>query len=590
MIGKMEGEVRLEQHYRAGHPVRTALHLFAPDRWRLLGSALLFVVKHSPVWILPLVFADIINIVTVPERHSMHRLWMDGLLFFLLVIQNIPTHTAHIRLLSLSVRRMESELRSALVRRLQQLSIGFLESQQAGALQAKILRDVEAIQGLCWMAFGLLLSGVTSTVFAISVTLAKKPVMALFYLVTVPVAVTLVRIFRREMRNRNRAFRKRIEQMSARVQEMITMIPVARAHGVEKVEMESVGSRLEDVRLQGYRVDFLNALFGSTGWVLSQTMQLVCLLVTGYMAFERMIPPGDVVLYNSLFAMIVGSVSQVIDSVPGLARGLESVKSIGEILESPDLERNEGKAPVAEVRGRFAFEHVTFRYPGTAAPAIEDFSLEVEPGETIAVVGESGSGKTSLMSLVIGFRRPDSGIIRLDGVDMETLDLRQYRRFLAVVPQTTHLFSGTIRENITYGVQGITKEELDRVVDAAQLRELIDELPLGLETQIAEGGSKLSGGQRQRVAIARALIRNPQVIIFDEATSSLDVRSEQLLQQAVEELVRGRTTFIVAHRLSTIRNASRIVVMRDARMVEVGRPSDLLTHDGEFTRLKSLQS
>jgi len=352
----------LERHYQARRPVRTALQLFAPDRWRLLGAVVLFVVKHSPVWVLPLIFADIINIVTAPpSAASAHRLWMDGLIFFLVVVQNIPTHTAYMRLLSLAIRRTESELRCALVRKLQQLSIGFLEGQRAGALQSKILRDVEAVQGLCFLVFGLVLQGVTSVVFAMTVTLLKRPAVALFYLLTVPVAVGLVRAFRRGMETRNRAFRGRIEAMSARVQEMITMIPVARAHAVEDAEIESVSDRLDDVREQGYRVDFLNALFGATAWVLSQSMQMVCLLVTGYMAYQRLIPPGDVVLYNSLFAMIVGSVSSVIDSVPGIARGLESVRSIGEVLESPDLESNEGKLPVDSVQGRFAFDHVTFK-------------------------------------------------------------------------------------------------------------------------------------------------------------------------------------------------------------------------------------
>lgn len=585
----MKSEFILERHYQAGHPVRTAVQLFAPDRWSLLGATLLFIVKHSPVWVLPLIFADIINVVTDPATTSIHRLWVDGLIFFIVVVQNIPTHTAYMRMLSLTMRRIESDLRCALVRKLQQLSIGFLEGQRTGALQSKILRDVEAVQGLCYLVFGLILQGTTSIVFAVTVTLLKRPVMALFYLLTVPVAVGLVRAFRHGMEDRNRAFRGRIEAMSARVQEMITMIPVARAHAVEDAEIESVNDRLDDVREQGYRVDLLNALFGAAGWVLSQSMQLVCLLATGYMAYHRMIPPGDVVLYNSLFAMMVGSVLSMIDSMPGMARGLESVRSIGEVLESPDLERNEGKLPVDAVQGRFVFEHVSFKYPETMAHAVRDFSLEVEPGEMIAVVGESGSGKSTLMSLLIGFRRPDGGRILLDGRDMNTLDLRQYRRFLAVVPQQTHLFSGTISENITYGLSDVSEDEVRRAVVAAQLGDLVGELPDGLKTQIGEGGGRLSGGQRQRVAIARALVRDPRVIIFDEATSSLDVRSETLLQEALAELIKGRTTFVVAHRLSTIRHASRVLVMKDGRCAEIGKPEELLAAGGDFARLRKLQ-
>lgn len=585
----MKPEFLLERHYQAQKPLRTLVYLLSPDRWRLLWAALLFIVKHSPVWILPLIFSDIINIVTAPETHSIHRLWMDGLIFFLLVVQNIPTHTAHVRMLSLVIRRLESDLRAAIVRKLQQLSIGFLESQQAGAIQSKVLRDVEAVQGLCHQLVGMVFYAGMSIIYAITLTLFRKPVMALFFFVTVPIAVLLVRVFRREMHSRNRAFRKQIEAMSARIAEMITMIPVTRAHAIEETEIDQIGDRLAHVREQGYRLDFLNALFGASGWVMSQSMQLLCLLTCGYMAYHRMIPAGDVVLYNSLFAMIVGSILGIIDGLPGLTRGFESVRSIGELLESPDLELNEGKEPVPAVEGRFVFDHVSFQYPEAAAPALEDFSLEVQPGEMIAVVGESGSGKTTMMSLVVGFRRPTSGRILLDGRDMETLDLRQYRKFIAVVPQQTHLFSGSLRENITYGLPDVKDEDLQRVIDMAQLRDVVNRLPTGLDALIGEGGAKLSGGQRQRVAIARALIRNPRVIILDEATSSLDVKSERLLQQAIEEMVKGRTTFIVAHRLSTIRNATRIVVMRESRCVEIGRPSDLNASGGEFARLKTLQ-
>lgn len=585
----MKSEFLLERHYQAQKPLRTLVYLLSPDRWRLLGAALLFIVKHSPVWVLPLIFSDVINIVTNPAAYPIHRLWMDGLVFFLLVVQNIPTHTAHVRMLSLVIRRLESDLRSALVRKLQQLSIGFLESQQTGAIQSKVLRDVEAIHGLCHQLIGMVFYAGMSILYATILTLFRKPVMALFFLVTVPVAVGLVRVFRREMHSRNRAFRKQIEAMSARIAEMITMIPVTRAHAIEETEIDQIGSRLAHVREQGARLDFLNALFGASGWAMSQSMQLVCLLTCGTMAYHRMIPPGDVVLYNSLFAMIVGAILGILDNLPHLARGFESVRSIGELLESPDMERNEGKSPVPSVQGRLVFDRVSFRYPSAPAPALEDFSLEVEPGEMIAVVGESGSGKTTLMSLVIGFRRPTAGRILLDGRDMETLDLRQYRKHLAVVPQQTHLFSGSLRDNITYGLPEVPEEDVQRVVDMAQLRDYVKALPAGLDSMIGEGGVKLSGGQRQRVAIARALVRNPRVILFDEATSSLDVKSERLLQQAIEEMVRGRTTFIVAHRLSTIRNASRVVVMKDSRCVEIGTPAALQAAGGEFARLKTLQ-
>jgi ATP-binding cassette subfamily B protein len=579
----------LEHHYRGHHPLATLLYLFSPHRWRLAGSAFFFVIKYAPVWATPIIFADVVNIVSERSSTPLQRLWIDGLILFLLLVQNMPTHMAHIRLMSESVRRVEAELRCALIRRLQQLSMGYIQNAHSGALQAKLLRDVEAVQGLCSQIINLFFCGSISILLAVGMTAHKEPRLLLFYLVAAPIAVALVRVFRGPMIDRNRDYREQVERMSARFMEMINLLPVTRAHGLEAVEIDQMEGQLTQVRQHGLRLDMLNALFGSCTWVFSQLMQLICLLVTGYLAWQGQIRAGDVVLYNSFFSMIVGSINGIVDGLPAMTRGFESVRSIGEILENPDIERNEGKAAVSAVQGRFEFRDVTFSYPNAQHPSLRDFSLTVEAGQTVAVVGESGSGKSTLMSLVIGFRRPDRGQILLDGQDMETLDLRQYRRHLAVVPQQTVLFSGSIRDNITYGLPEVPEAKLQEVLRMARINEFLDDLPDGLDTEIGEHGGKLSGGQRQRIAIARALIRDPHVIILDEATSALDVISEKLVQEAITELVRGRTTFIVAHRLSTIRNASRVLVLRDGTLVESGCHEDLIRAGGEFAKLRNFQ-
>ena len=205
-------------------------------------------------------------------------------------------------------------------------------------------------------------------------------------------------------------------------------------------------------------------------------------------------------------------------------------------------------------------------------------------------MGESGAGKTTIMNLIIGFNKATSGKITIDGYDINDLDLHEYRRHISVVPQNTVLFSGTIRDNITYGASKITKAQLAEVIKMARLEKVVEGLPNGLDTSIGEHGSKLSGGQRQRIAIARAIIRNPSVIIFDEATSALDSETEREIQAAIDTLSEGRTTFIVAHRLSTIRNADKIAVMRDGVCVEFGTYDELMDKKGEFYNLKALQS
>jgi ATP-binding cassette subfamily B protein len=279
-----------------------------------------------------------------------------------------------------------------------------------------------------------------------------------------------------------------------------------------------------------------------------------------------------------------------VGTLPQLTRGLESIRSIGEVLQCPDLEDNEDKAAVTAVEGEFSFENVSFVYPGSALAALHDFSLEVPPGETIALVGPSGAGKSTVLNLVIGFIRPTGGRILIDGRDMQAHDLRTYRRFLAVVPQESILFDGTVRDNVTYGLRGVPAEAVVAAVRDANAWDFVSQMPAGLDTPVGEKGARLSGGQKQRLAIARALIRNPRVLILDEATSALDTETEALIQEALARLMRGRTTFVVAHRLSTIRNARRIVVLDQGRLAEIGSHEHLVRSGGLYARLHSRQA
>jgi ATP-binding cassette subfamily B protein len=326
------------------------------------------------------------------------------------------------------------------------------------------------------------------------------------------------------------------------------------------------------------------------GWAVFQLFQIVCLAFTGYLAVRGRIMAGDITLYQSYFSTIVNQVSAIITLVPTIAKGIESVNSIGEVLLSDNVEKNEGKMSISQVKGEFDFINLQFKYHDGEKNTLNGLNLHVSQGETIALVGESGAGKTTILNMVIGFYLADGGQLLLDGNDMRDIDLRSYRKYLAVVPQTSILFSGTIRDNIIYGCENVSEEKLDEVIRAANLKELVDSLPNGLDTMVGEHGGKLSGGQRQRISIARALIRDPKVIVLDEATSALDSISEKLIQEAVNNLTRNRTTFIVAHRLSTIRDADKIAVIADGKCVEYGTYDELMELKGEFYQLKKIQS
>ena len=579
----------LQYNYHGHRPVAMVLWLLDRPWWYYLVAICFFVVKQAPVVLVPLAIGYAINgLEADPPEFIFADPWIVAGVVAMLV-QNIPTNFLYFRMMIPAVRSLTYRLRAAMVRRLQQLSIAYHDETEAGRLQSKLLRDVDVIEGTCWMAFESILGAVFSLATPLIVTLSQDPEMVIVYAVVIPIAIVMQRTFRRPISRRFKEFRHAVEAMSARASQMIEMIPVTRAHAVEHEEVEVMGGHLDHVYQRGIRADYTNALFNACVWVSMQLPMIACLGLASYLAYKGRIRIGMVATYTMFFGSISASAQMLLALVPGLARGADAIKSIGEVLECPDIEENEHKAEITAVQGRLTFEHVTFTYPGSERPAVADFSLDVRSGECVAFVGESGGGKSTAMSLAIGFHRPTAGRMLLDGVDMETLDLRTYRQFIAVVPQHTVLLAGTIRDNILYGLAGASDAKLKEVVEAANVAEFVDKMPNGLETIIGEHGAKLSGGQRQRVAVARALIRDPRIIILDEATSALDVISEALVQEAIDHLVADRTTLIVAHRLSTVRKASRIVVLKDGRCIECGPPQDLLAAGGEFSKLHNLQ-
>ena len=573
-----------------GHPIRILIGLYKGNYNKFFLAVFFFFIKHAPVWVLPIVTANIINDITSGSADTLRNIIIQAVIMVALVVLNVPMNYMYTRYKSLATRYAETGLRKALVRKLQQLSISFHKETQSGRLQSKIMRDVEAVETLSTQMFLSILNIALNIGVALVVTISKSLIVFLFFLLTTPLAAATMVFFRNIMKKRNTEFRKEMEETSARVMEMVELIPVTRAHALEEEEVNKMSGQLFAVAEKGYKLDIIQSLFGSVGWAIFQIFQVVCLGFTGVLALKGTVGPGDITLYQSYFATVVSQISSLMSLIPVIAKGVESVNSIGEVLLEEDVECNDGKLELEKVEGEFDFKDVKFKYNNTEKPVLHELNLHVDKGQTIALVGESGAGKSTILNLVIGFNFANEGKVTVDGYDMRDIDLRTYRKHLAVVPQTSILFSGTIRDNITYGIENVDDETLDRVVDAANLRELVDSLPDGLDTVVGEHGGKLSGGQRQRISIARALMRNPKVIVLDEATSALDSISEKLIQEALNNLTKDRTTFIVAHRLSTIKGADRIAVIADGHCVEYGTYDELMALKGEFYQMKSIQS
>ena len=577
-----------QHHYRGEHPLRTVAYLFRQDRSRLALGACVFLVKSSPTWLLPLVTANVVDVVVAHQ--PVLRLWLNCCLLLGLLLLNYPGQLLYVRCFSPAIRRVSNSLRFSLCQRLQELSIGYHTRVNSGVLQTKVVRDVETIEQMLQQVTDGGLGAISSLVGGLIVIGWRTPSFLPVFLLVVPAAAGVMMRLRVRLRTQNETFRAEVEQLSSRVIEMSALIPITRGHGLERSAIERVDGTLRRVRAAGLTLDRTSGKFGALSWIVLNTLGVSCLAAAALIAYYGTfgVTPGDVVMLSAFFTNLTGSVAVLLSLAPAISRGLASVRSVGQVLEEPELEGNEGKTVVTRTVGAFDFRDVSFVYPDTAQLAIQSFTLSVRAGETIAIVGASGAGKSTILNLITGFLRPTTGHIELDSVDMETLDLRTFRRFVSVVPQETILFEGSIRQNVSYGLEHATEDAIFAALREANALEFVRRLPDGLDTVVGERGARLSGGQKQRLAIARAIIRDPRVLVLDEATSALDTQSEALIQEALGRLMLDRTTFVVAHRLSTIRAADRIVVMDSGRLAQIGTHETLLRTPGAYARLHAV--
>lgn len=592
----LEMEQRFIDKYYSGdgkHPIRTLLGLFKGHYRRLFLSTVFFAIKTLVILCKPLVYSNILDTLAMPNVSPeifTKTLIIDIGLILVLAGINLPFGILFTKFQSIASRSVEAGLRGAVVKKLQKLSMKFDKEMQSGRIQTKIIRDVENIHTMFAHTFNAALDVIINLSYIIVVLVLKADWSVIgFFLLSVPSALFISRLFLGKFRKKNRDFRKEMEDTSSQVVDMIEMIPVTRAHGLEETEVEKMNNRVSRLAMKGHDLDKYNVLFNGVNFVTIQVFSIACLAFTSILAFKGHLSIGDVSLYYSYFFNFITYINVILNLLPIIASGSESITSVGEILAADDIEENEGKESVPSVKGEFEFKNVFFGYE-KENPVLKGLDLNVPAGTTVALVGESGAGKTTVLNMITGFYMPDSGSLKIDGKEISEIDLNSYRQHIALVPQASTLFGGTIRENIVYGLnREVSDEELNTVLEAACLTSVVNKLPNGVDTVVGEKGSSLSGGQKQRVAIARAIIRNPKVIILDEATSALDTVSEKKIQTAMDNLTKSRTTFIVAHRLSTIRNADKIVVMANGKCVEEGSYKELMAKKGEFYKLNKTQ-
>jgi ATP-binding cassette, subfamily B, bacterial MsbA len=469
------------------------------------------------------------------------------------------------------------------------LSLAFSRREHSGQVVALFLNDAPKVAGLVGATITGLLGSLVTLGFGISLMLAMSWQLAVAAAVAPPVAVAVAALVTRPLRPLARRLQDTSAELNQRLQESLSGLREIVAYGQERSQGVRLSTTLYELLRLRMRLTLVGSGLATGESVLSLAMALVILGFGGYLVVIGRTTLGTLVAMQSLFGYVYAPAKGLSGLVSSIQQGLGAADRLQVFFERvPQVREREGADGPTQVAGDITFDAVSFAYhPGE--PVLRDISFTARQGELIALVGPSGAGKSTLVSLIPRFYDPTGGRVLLDGVDLRDLTLDGLRRHIAMVFQDTFLFATTIRENLLWGGGATSDDALQNALVAANAAEFVERLPQGLDTPVGERGAFFSEGQKQRLAIARALLRNPRILILDEPTSALDARSERLLQDALTNLMRGRTTFVIAHRLATVRRADRILVFDGGRIVEQGSHLDLLSARGLYRDLHDLQ-
>lgn len=485
--------------------------------------------------------------------------------------------------------RVIADLRNAIFCQIQRWSLDRFARWHSGELIARAIQDTQMIQthllaGLVdFVGVSLTLLGIIVMIFWLQWQLALVTVLV------IPLFFGTARLFGREIHKISARAQQRIADLTTLLREAVAGARIIRAFTQEARETAKFATENERTFRENLRISKLVATEAPVVSLLT-TIGLVLVLWKGGQYVTRgVMTAGELVAFLTYVGIAVEPVLHLTRLYSGMRQAAASVERIAEILTTQETVLEAPDAfDLPPIQGHVAFRNVSFAYDGQQE-VLTDITFEVRPGERVAIIGPSGAGKSTLINLIPRFYDPTQGVVEIDGIDLRRVKIHSLRRQIGIVPQEVILFSGTIRENIAYGRPGATMEEIEAAARAANAHGFISALPEGYETVVGEGGLQLSGGERQRIAIARAILNNPRILLLDEATSALDSESERLIQEALERLMQGRTTFIVAHRMSTVRHAHRILVLMDGRLVEEGSHEDLLRREGVYQRLSRMQ-
>jgi ATP-binding cassette subfamily B multidrug efflux pump len=480
------------------------------------------------------------------------------------------------------------DLRRDLFEHIQGLSLGFFDRQKAGRIMIRVTNDVNSLEELFTSGVSTALVDTVTLIGLLGMMIWVDWRMSLAICVTLPLIIWVAFFVRNRLIGVSRQMRRQLSGVNSNLNESLMGIRVTQSYGREKVNAGLFGAVNEEHYRASMRFVPINAFFWPWTGFLNVIGTVLVLLIGGILLFNQMITLGVIAAFTNYINRFFQPIQNLSNLFNVISAAMASCERIFELLDyKPEVVDPAEPHPIGPLKGEVSFLNVDFAYDRELV--LEKFNLEARPGEVIAIVGPTGAGKTTIINLLTRFYDPKAGAVLVDGHDLRNISQIEYRRQIAVVLQETFIFSGTIAENIRYGKPGAPMLEVRTVARTAGIDEFIMSLPDGYETKVQERGSSLSVGQRQLIAFARALLRDPRILILDEATANVDTQTELTLQKALAGLLKGRTAFIIAHRLSTIRNADRIIVISDGRLVEVGNHEELVNRAGVYARLYESQ-
>ncbi|EZP78542.1 xenobiotic-transporting ATPase [Parageobacillus genomosp. 1] len=575
--------------------IRRYMQFVRPYKWYIIATMIIGIIKFAIPLLIPLllkyVVDEIIGNATMSMAAKTTRLWwalVIMLVIFVLIRPIVEYYRQYFAQWTAS--KVLYDIRNQLFTHMQKLSFTYYSNHRTGEIISRVINDVEQTKDFIITGLMNLWLDMTTIIIALVIMVKMDIKLTLLSISTLPLYAFSVKYFFGRLRQRTKMRSQALAELQAYLHERVQGMSVIKSFAIEEAEQKRFSAQNNHFLTKALMHTSWNAKSFSVVNTVTDIAPIIVIIYAGYQVLLGHITVGTMVAFVGYIDRLYSPLRRLVNSSTTLTQSFASMDRMFEFFDEPyDVADAPNAVDCREVKGDIVFDHVTFAYHKNEPPVLRDISFSVKAGETIALVGMSGGGKSTLVSLIPRFYDVTAGRILLDGVDIRHFRVRSLRDKIGIVFQDSFLFSDSVKENILLGKPGATDEEVIAAAKAANAHDFIMNLPDGYDTKVGERGVKLSGGQKQRIAIARVFLKNPPLLIFDEATSALDLESEHYIQEAMERLAKNRTTFIVAHRLSTITHADRIFLIENGKIVESGTHEELMAKQGSYYHLFTIQ-